>query len=113
MFADLHCHYPMHLLPADTRAVGPDPSWTERILAVIDAGVIDVLKDLLNDRFWDFGWRVSLDGLEAGDARIVCSVLYWPQAEFDLTQYGEASTARILGRPAAPDGTGRGRPPAT
>jgi microsomal dipeptidase-like Zn-dependent dipeptidase len=79
----------MHLLPADPAAVGPDPSWTEKILAVIDAGAIGVLSDIFNDRFWDSGWRVSLDGLHEGDAWIVCSVLYWPQAEFDLTLLGQ------------------------
>ncbi len=84
MIADIHCHYPMHLLPQDRDPDGPKASWTERIRDVLQADTEGLLARIINDRKWDSGWRISLDGLQAGGAGIVCSVLYWPPAEFDF-----------------------------
>ena len=84
MIADLHCHYPMHLLPADHHPHGLAGGWLDKLKADFDAEAVKVAGDLLNDPRWCGGWRVDLDGLVAGGARMVCSVLYWPADEFRL-----------------------------
>jgi microsomal dipeptidase-like Zn-dependent dipeptidase len=90
MLADLHCHYPMHLLarvpddPTLQRMVRARrrPRWVDRLRA----RVLGVAARLLNYRRWSGGWRVDLDGLERGDTRVVLSVLYLPFAEMDLDE---------------------------
>ena len=84
MFADLHCHYPMHLLPGDKHPQGHGGSLLERLRAVVDAQAVALAADLFNDPDWGSGWRVDLDGLVQGEVRIACSVLYWPADEFRL-----------------------------
>src|SRR5689334_4966317 len=89
MVADLHCHFPMHLLSRDRHPHGVSESWLDRVRDDVEADVEGVLARLINNPGWDAGWRVDLDGLEQGGARIVCSVLYWPPAEFDVDEpYG-------------------------
>ena len=86
MIADLHCHYPMHLLPNDQRPYRVAGDWLSQVIrelkAQFDADAVAIAALLFNDRRWCDGWRVDLDGLVQGDARIVCSVLYWPADEF-------------------------------
>jgi microsomal dipeptidase-like Zn-dependent dipeptidase len=98
VLADMHCHYPMHLVAAApkrdgewTTAVAAEalreraarPDWLERLRA----GAIEELDGLIN--FRPDQWRVSLDTLVEGDVRAVFSVLYEPFAEFDLDEpYG-------------------------
>jgi microsomal dipeptidase-like Zn-dependent dipeptidase len=84
MIADLHCHYPMHLLPAEHDPLGRKESWGRRIVDNLKEDAVGLLAHIVNDRDWDSGWRVSLDGLEEGGAKIVCSVLYWAPSEFEL-----------------------------
>jgi microsomal dipeptidase-like Zn-dependent dipeptidase len=84
MIADLHCHYPMHLLPAEHDPLGRKESWARRIIDNLKEDLVGLLAHIVNNREWDSGWRVSLDGLEQGGAKIVCSVLYWPPAEFEF-----------------------------
>jgi microsomal dipeptidase-like Zn-dependent dipeptidase len=98
MIADMHCHYPMHLaaqVPKEPWQASPNlttevmtarprrPEWLERLRA-------RVLKTAANH--FNFGgdrWRVSLAQLEAGEVRVVYSVLYEPFAELDLDErYG-------------------------
>jgi microsomal dipeptidase-like Zn-dependent dipeptidase len=91
MIADLHCHYPMHLLEKEAP---PDVTlkplvrvrhrpWLEKLRAAI----LSVAARLVNFRhFWD-AWRVNLDRLERGDVRLVFSVLYVPDAEMDSDQW--------------------------
>lgn len=91
MIADLHCHYPMHLLEEDAP---PDTGlkalvrvrhrpWLEKLRAAI----LLLAARLLNfRRFWG-KWRISLDGLEEGDVRLVFSVLYLPFAEMDIDEW--------------------------
>lgn len=89
MIADLHCHYPMHLLAEE-----PDPT-LERMVAIrrrprwlnkLRAAVIAFAARLINYRRYSDHWRVDLEGLEKSEVRIVCSVLYQPFAEIDLDQ---------------------------
>jgi microsomal dipeptidase-like Zn-dependent dipeptidase len=84
VIADLHCHYPMHLLPEDRHPRGAAESWRDRIRNELQGDLEGLLAPCLNDARWGQGWRVDLDKLEQGGARLVCSVLYWPPAEFDF-----------------------------
>jgi microsomal dipeptidase-like Zn-dependent dipeptidase len=84
VIADLHCHYPMHLLPRDRHPHRTAGGWFRRLEDEFDADAVDLLARVLNNPGWDEGWRVDLDGLVAGGARLVCSVLYWPEDEFQL-----------------------------
>ena len=93
MLADMHCHYPMHVVarkprrpPREAPAVSAEdvagserPGWLEELRA----DVLSFAADQLND---DGDWRVSLDGLAAADVRGVFSVLYEPFSEFDLDE---------------------------
>jgi len=83
LIADLHCHYPMHLLPSDHHPHGLAHGWLEKLKGDFDAEATGIAADLFNDPR-SGRWRVDLDGLVQGGARIVCSVLYWPADEFRL-----------------------------
>lgn len=93
--ADLHCHYPMHLLAED----GDDP-------------FVKPLREIPKHRLWhkirailvrwaaerlNFGkeheWLVDLDKLDEGGVRLVFSVLYVPETELGLEEW-------LNGRPA-------------
>jgi microsomal dipeptidase-like Zn-dependent dipeptidase len=94
MIADLHCHYPMHLLPGDRHPHGKAETWFRRLRDELEAEAEGLLAKVINNPGWGDGWRVSLDRLEQGGARIVCSVLYWPPAEFDFDRdYGASPEA--------------------
>jgi microsomal dipeptidase-like Zn-dependent dipeptidase len=90
MIADLHCHYPMHLVADEPGAGGPDERWLRRLLDKAEGEILDVVAKVVNDSGWSSGWRVSLDGLDTGGAGIVCSVLYWPASEFDPLHLNDA-----------------------
>lgn len=93
--ADLHCHYPMHLLAKEGEG---DP-------------FVQPLREIKKRRLWhkirailvrlaakriNFGrsgkWRVGLDGLAEGGVRLVFSVLYVPEAELGIEEW-------VSGRP--------------
>ncbi|MEA2154126.1 MAG: hypothetical protein QOE11_266, partial [Solirubrobacteraceae bacterium] len=90
MIADLHCHYPMHLLGEDpSPAVTLDrmvrmrrSRWRDRLRAL----VLRIAARLLNYRNHASTWRVSFDGLEQARTGLVLSVLYEPFAEIDLDE---------------------------
>lgn len=98
MIADMHCHYPMHLLAEDpglplegsrdpaTRTmirVSGRPGWVNKLRAF----ALKTAANVIN--YEDDRWRVSLDELERGDVRAVFSVLFEPGAEFDFDEpYG-------------------------
>lgn len=97
VIADLHCHYPMHLVPAETHPPGYAKNLLERLRDLFQSDIIGVLARVLNDRGWWSGWRVDVPGLEQGRAGLVCSVLYWPAAEFDFAErYGSAPLERYF-----------------
>jgi membrane dipeptidase len=99
VLADMHCHYPMHLLvegsegdqlPAQPMNVtahamgrrGGVGGWLRSL-------VIRIAANWFNYR--DDHWRVSLPELKRGGVGVVFSVLYEPFAEFDLAEpYGAA-----------------------
>ena len=91
MLADLHCHYPMHLLAEEPRDVTLEgmvrvrrrSRWAQRLRA----GVLALAARLLNFRRFGDTWRVDLDGLEEGEVGVVFSVLYQPFAEMDLDEW--------------------------
>ena len=88
--ADLHCHYPMHLLGevSDLEAHHAEhkPPWW-RPLKRLRAWVILTAARRINNTTKDSGWRVNLERLEKGDVRIVLSVLYLPDAELEVAEF--------------------------
>lgn len=106
MIADLHCHYPTHLLAEDlgldlatadpaTAAmtkVSGRPGWVNKFRAF----ALKTMAGLIN--YEDDRWRVSLDELERGDVRAVFSVLMEPGAEYDFDKpYGAAPEDTYFG----------------
>jgi membrane dipeptidase len=86
MIADMHCHFPMHLVESEeehphNRVL----SWFDRLVDEVKGEAFEVVADIANDEAFGGGWGVSLDSLIAGGAGLVCSVLYWPFCEFQLT----------------------------
>ena len=90
IIADLHCHYPMHLLgdvaDLDARHAAQKPPWY-RLLRRLRGWVILQAARRINDTTKQSGWRVTLDRLEQGNVRIVLSVLYLPDAELQLSEF--------------------------
>src|SRR3954468_8345469 len=91
MIADLHCHYPMHVLgeevpPGATydrlRHGGRRPRWVDRLRVL----AVRVAARHFNDRDATSSWRVTLEGLERGDVRLVFSDLFVPFSELDLDE---------------------------
>jgi microsomal dipeptidase-like Zn-dependent dipeptidase len=91
MIADLHCHFPMHLVGGEE--VHPHDHvrhWWERFGDRVKGDGFELAAKFFNDQALCDDWRVSLDGLEAGRAGLVCSVLYWPFSEFELESLEQA-----------------------
>src|SRR5947209_6885469 len=84
MLADLHCHYPMHLVPEDKHPHEQSMGWFRQLRDLVEAELVELAARAIGNASWDSGWRIDLNGLAAGEARLVCSVLYWPADEFDL-----------------------------
>ena len=92
LVADLHVHYPMHVLAGDREAA------LQRMVKVrgrdgiggkARGAILWVASRLLNYRSWDAGPRVTLDFLAQGGVRVALSVLYSPFDEMDLDEpYG-------------------------
>jgi microsomal dipeptidase-like Zn-dependent dipeptidase len=107
MLADMHCHYPMHLLARDPglrlrgsrdpatktmTKVSGRPGWVNKLRAL----ALKAAANFIN--YEDDRWRVSLEELERGDVRGVFSVLYEPGAEFDFDEpYGAAPEDTYFG----------------
>ncbi|HUB99309.1 MAG TPA: membrane dipeptidase [Solirubrobacterales bacterium] len=90
MLADMHCHYPMHVVAEEPQRplpgtpnltveamakVSQQPGWLEKLRAAVLRTAASRLE------YGDDRWRVNLDELTAGDVRAVFSVLYGPFAE--------------------------------
>jgi len=107
VLADMHCHYPMHLVAQEADRLLPGtpnltvaamgrvsgrPGWVDKLRAL----AVKVAAGVLN--YGDDRWRVSLDELARGDVRAVFSVLYEPFAEIDLDEpYGAAPEDAYFG----------------
>lgn len=106
MIADMHCHYPTHLLAEDPglTLAAADPA-TEAMTKVsgrpgcvnkLRAFALKTAANVIN--YEDDRWRVSLDELERGDVRAVFSVLMEPGAEYDFDEpYGAAPEDTYFG----------------
>jgi microsomal dipeptidase-like Zn-dependent dipeptidase len=102
LVADLHVHYPMHVLAGDREAA------LQRMVRVrartgagskLQGSVLWFLSRLLNYRNWDAGPRVTLDFLAQGGVRVALSVLYQPFDEMDLDEpYGAAPESGYFAR---------------
>ena len=113
VIADLHCHYPMHVMmdePQDrlramTRVRGRPLG--DKLRAV----VLRIASALFSDRDHWSGERVNLDYLNRGDVRLVFSVLHSPFSEMDLSRRYGSPTGQLLLRGTGPaDRPGRGGP---
>ena len=92
LVADLHVHYPMHVLSGDRDVTLGRMVRVRRRQGVGDkfrGAVLALASRLLNYRSWDAGPRVTADFLAAGGVRVALSVLYSPFDEMDLDErYG-------------------------
>jgi microsomal dipeptidase-like Zn-dependent dipeptidase len=99
MIADLHCHFPMHLVESEEEHPHDRVlHWWERLVDDVKGEAFELVAKIANDQAFGSGWRVSLDGLIDGGAGLVCSVLYWPFCEFQLNS--------LRGGPPDPAGFG-------
>jgi microsomal dipeptidase-like Zn-dependent dipeptidase len=81
MITDLHCHFPMHLVDDQLDTRGKLLSWWDKVKGEIQEEIFQLAARLINAPEHGDGWRVDLDGLDAGGVRTICSVLYWPPDE--------------------------------
>jgi microsomal dipeptidase-like Zn-dependent dipeptidase len=99
MIADMHCHYPMHLLVEDDEEEAPPnrplnalvkkPQKRAGLWNKFLAFLLLLFARGINFRkFWGT-WRVDLKGLEKADERLIFSVLYLPFSEFDYDEWPE------------------------
>lgn len=87
MLADLHAHYPMRVVPDLTpystvrqmRAISRSPTFGDKVRALI----LRIASMLFSHRDWWSGYRVTVEGLRAGNVGLAMSVLTRPQEEFD------------------------------
>ena len=92
MIADLHAHYPMHLVP-EARGTAYDLLATaggrHRLRDRVRARLIGIAGRFANYRSFDSGPRVTIPAMRAGDVGVALSVLYSFFDELDLDQpYG-------------------------
>lgn len=90
--ADLHCHYPMHLLAEEDGRHDPALMPLKKVKArhgwqKIKATIVLLAARLFNFSSFSGTWRVNLDRLGDGDVRLVFSVLFVPEAEMDFDEW--------------------------
>ena len=88
--ADLHCHYPMHLVPDEGMPKGL--SLWARLLKLLQNTAVGVLAKIFSNESERSGWRVSTEYLKEGGVQLVCSVLYWPADEFTVAGLERGAT---------------------
>ncbi len=100
MIADLHAHYPIHLLPEDR------PSTFEQMVSRqavrrrdrLRAWLVGLAGRFANYEALESGPRVTIPLLREGEVGVVLSVLYSPFDEMDLGQhYGAAPQESYIG----------------
>lgn len=101
MWADLHAHYPMHVVSDVDPEVSPDSSVSlmrsvrERstLRGKLQAAVIWLAMQIASNRTLTSGPRISVEGMVKGDVGLALSVLYRPFEEIDLGEpYAAAPT---------------------
>jgi microsomal dipeptidase-like Zn-dependent dipeptidase len=97
MWADLHAHYPMHVLTDLTS--DPSLKWMSKVRGRhtlrgrLQAAIIWVALKLANDRSLTSGPRISIESMQEGDVRLALSVLLGSPQEFDFSKpYAAAPT---------------------
>jgi membrane dipeptidase len=90
--ADLHCHYPMHLLAEEVGRHDPALKPLTKVKKRHGWQKTKATIVLLAARLFNFSrlsgtWRVNLDRLGEGGVRLVFSVLYVPEAEMDFDEW--------------------------
>jgi microsomal dipeptidase-like Zn-dependent dipeptidase len=97
MIADLHAHYPMHIVAQDAPRATIDrmrtASGRPRLRDRLRAWLLALLSRLINNRTWWSGFRVTPESIHDGSARVVLSVLYRPFEEMDLSRQYAAPPA--------------------
>ena len=88
VIADLHCHYPLHLLPSAKRNIAglilsQQGRW--RLLDRIRAMLVHTASRLGNYRSFDSGPRVTVPAMRAGDVGVALSALLVPFDEMDIS----------------------------
>jgi membrane dipeptidase len=90
VIADLHAHYPMHVVAQDDPRATIDRMRTARgrprLRDKLRALLLALLSRLINNRTWWSGFRVTAPLIRQGSARVVLSVLYRPFEEMDLSK---------------------------
>jgi microsomal dipeptidase-like Zn-dependent dipeptidase len=100
MIADLHAHYPIHLLPEDRPSTFQQMArrQTARRRDRLRAWIVGLLGRFSNYESFESGPRVTVPSLSEGEVGVVLSVLYSPFDEMDLEQpYGAAPQESYLG----------------
>jgi microsomal dipeptidase-like Zn-dependent dipeptidase len=89
MIADLHAHYPMHLVPAE-RGSAIDSITTAsgrtRLRDAVRARLVGLASRFANYRSFDSGPRVTVESLRAGGVGVALSVLYAFFDEVDIRE---------------------------
>jgi microsomal dipeptidase-like Zn-dependent dipeptidase len=102
MIADLHAHYPMHLVPdaqGGTLDVLVTRAGRARVRDRLRALLVGVASRVSNYRSFSSGPRVTMPQLQDGDVRVVFSVLYSFFDELDVAApYGARPEAGYLPR---------------
>ncbi|MDP8942686.1 MAG: dipeptidase [Actinomycetota bacterium] len=90
MIADLHAHYPMHLMPPGAGSAH-DALRARRRRARWRARLLDAFSRLANYQGPAGGPGVTVDLMRRGRVGVVLSVLYSPFAEMDLSKHYAAA----------------------
>jgi microsomal dipeptidase-like Zn-dependent dipeptidase len=90
--ADLHCHYPMHLLAEEDGRHDPALKPLAKVKTrhgwqKIKATLVLLAARLLNFSSLSGTWRVNFERIGDGGVRLVFSVLYVPEAEMDFNEW--------------------------
>jgi membrane dipeptidase len=100
VIADLHAHYPMHLMPAGEGTVFDlitSRRARARLLDRIRAWTVELAGRLANYESYSSGPRVTIPNLRAGGVGVALSVLYSPFDEIDLSvEYGSPPERRYM-----------------
>ncbi|MGB2711166.1 MAG: hypothetical protein WBC33_06580, partial [Conexibacter sp.] len=101
MIADLHAHYPMHLLPEGGEPLDllASAAGRERLLDRVRARLVGLASRFANYRSLSSGPRVTIPALRSGGVGVALSVLYSFFDELDLGEsYGAPPRADYLPR---------------